>query len=100
MSIEHSISGELSALTKLASYPGPLGLVHTIRAYVIFPVKAENSYFCPVDMNLDLKYGPKNHLCWQRFGLKKPVMTNLAFVSQQHRQRKNKEAIGRISTHI
>ena len=41
----------------LASYPGPLrrrrkGLVHTVCACIIFPVKAGNSYFCPFTLVL------------------------------------------------
>ena len=54
----------------VASYPGPLrrrskGLVHTVCACIIFPVKAGNSYFwsayLSVNVNLDLRNMPKIH---------------------------------------
>ena len=55
------------------------------------------SAYLSVNVNLDLRYMPKNHFCWQRFGLKTPVVTNLAMTSEQHRQ---KEAMRRTSTHV
>ena len=72
-------------------------MVHTVCACVIFPVKV---VFLSVNMNLDLRYMPKNHFCWQRFGLKTPAVTNLALTSERHRQKNNKEAMRRTSTHV
>ena len=40
------------------------------------------SDYLSVNMNLDLKNMPKNHFCWQCFGLKMPVVTNLAITSE------------------
>ena len=41
-----------------------------------------NSYLS-VNVNLDFRYMPKNHFCWQHFGLKTPAATNLAITSEQ-----------------
>ena len=58
------------------------------------------SAYLSVNVNLDLRYIPKNHFCWQRFELKMPVVTNLAIISEQHRQKNNKEAMRRTSIHV
>ena len=34
------------------------------------------SAYLSINVNLDLRYMPKNHFCWQRFGLKMPAVTN------------------------
>ena len=58
------------------------------------------SAYQSVNVNLDLRYLPKNHFCWQRFGLKTPTVTNLAITSEQYRQKNDKEAMRRTSTHV
>ena len=40
------------------------------------------SAYLSVNVNLDPRYMPKNHFCWQRFGLKMPAMTNLAITGE------------------
>ena len=58
------------------------------------------SAYLSVNVNLDLRCMPKNHFCWQGFGLKTPAVTNLAITSEQYRQKNNKEAMRRTSTHV
>ena len=58
------------------------------------------SAYLSVNVNLDLGYMPKNPFCWQRFGLKTPTVTNLAITSGKYRQKNNKEAMKRTSTHV
>ena len=58
------------------------------------------STYLSINVNLDLRCMPKNHFCWQRFGLKTPAVTNLAITSEQYRQKNNKESMRRTSTHV
>jgi hypothetical protein len=63
-------------------------------------LKSWEFVYLAANVNLDLRNMPKNCFCWQHFGLKTRVVTNLAITSEQYRQRNDKEAMGRISTHI
>ena len=58
------------------------------------------SAYLSVNVSLDLSFMPKNHFGWQRFGLKTRAVTNLAIISEQYRQKNNKEAMRRILTHV
>ena len=54
---------------------------HCVRMHY-FPNKSWEFVFLSVNMNLVLRNMPKNHFCWQYFGLKMPVVTNLAITSE------------------
>ena len=58
------------------------------------------SAYLSVNVNLDLRYMPKNHFCRQHFGRKTPAVTNLAITSEQYQQKNKKEAMRRTSTHV
>ena len=67
--------------------------IHCVRMRY-FPSKSWEfiflSAYLSVNVNLDLRCMPKNHSCWQHFGLKTPAVTNLAITSEQYRQKNNK----------